>query len=104
MVFPERELGYWTAIRYSSDSIADYVELSDGYAIFEVHVPELWNGLRVGKLNVRRKYHLNILGVREASRSRDKSEMNMDIHSDTVLQKGQTLLVLGKKEDVRKIL
>ena len=64
VVFPERELGFWTAIRFSSDNISDYVELSDGYAIFEINVPERWSGKCVGDLDVRRKYHINILGVR----------------------------------------
>ena len=67
VVFPERELGYWTAIRYSSDNIADYVELSDGYAIFEISIPDRWNGKKVGDLDVRRKFHINILGIRSES-------------------------------------
>lgn len=104
VVFPERELGFWTAIRYSSDNIADYVELSDGYAIFEILVPERWSGNKIGELNVRKKYHLNVLGVRDSSRGIDKPEMNMDIHSDTLLKEGQTMLVLGKVDQLRGFL
>ena len=104
VVFPERELGFWTAIRYSSDNISDYVELSDGYAIFEIQVPERWSGCQIGELNVRRKYHLNILGVRQKIEGVKKPAMDMDIHFGTVLQKGQTMLVLGKVENIRKFL
>ena len=32
VVFPERQLGYWTAARYSSDYISNYIALTDGYS------------------------------------------------------------------------
>jgi len=99
VVFPERELGFWTAIRYSSDSISNYVDLSDGYGILEINVPERWIGRKIGDLNVRSKYHVNILGLRN-----EQGRPDMDIRSDTTLQQGQTMLVLGKTEHVQKIL
>ena len=99
VVFPERELGFWTAIRYSSDSISNYVDLSDGYAILEISVPERWIGKNIGDLNVRRKYHVNILGLRNA-----QGKPDMDIHSGTTLQQGQTMLVLGKMDLIQKLL
>lgn len=99
VVFPERELGFWTAIRYSSDSISNYVDLSDGYGILEINVPERWIGRKIGDLNVRKKYHVNILGLRN-----EQGRPDMDIRSDTTLQQGQTMLVLGKTEHVQKIL
>ena len=34
----------WTAIRYSSDHVFDYIEIDSQYAIFEVEIPENWIG------------------------------------------------------------
>ena len=96
VVYPERQLGSWTAIRYSSDNISNYIELSDGYSIFEMAVPKAWDGKKIGELNIRRKYHLNILGVKDP-------RMNMNITNDTVLYYGQNMLVLGRYENVQKI-
>jgi trk system potassium uptake protein TrkA len=117
VVFPERELGYWTAIRYSSENISDYVELSDGYAIFEIKVPDRWSGKRIVDLDVRRKFHINILGIRSPGQNetfsrygngvpneRPKNSMNMDVRFDTVLHQGETLLVLGLPEHIQKVL
>ena len=73
VVFPERELGFWTAIRFSSDSISNYVDLSDGYGVYEIKVPARWSGLRIDELDVRRKFHVNILGVRDCSGSKEIS-------------------------------
>ncbi|MCR4952162.1 MAG: TrkA family potassium uptake protein [Solobacterium sp.] len=96
VVYPERQLGSWTAIRYSSDNISNYIELTDGYSIFEIAVPRHWDGKKIGELDVRRKYHLNILGIKE-------DIMNMNISNDTVMHYGRNMLVLGKFDDVQKI-
>ncbi len=96
VVYPERQMGSWTAIRYSSDNISNYIELSDDYSIFEMAVPKAWDGKKIGEINIRRKYHLNILGVKDP-------RMNMNITNDTVLYYGQNMLVLGRYENVQKI-
>ena len=35
IVYPEKQVANWTAIRYSSEHIFDYVQLSETHAIFE---------------------------------------------------------------------
>lgn len=96
VIFPERQIGQWTAVLYSSDTISNYVDLKDGYSVFEVSVPEAWDGRKVGELDVRRKYSINLLMVQDENSS-------MDITKDTVLHKGQTLIVLGKHEVLEKM-
>ena len=54
IVYPERQLASWTAIRYSSDDILDYIELEGDNAIVEVAVPPSWTGRSVGALDIRR--------------------------------------------------
>ena len=96
VVFPERQIGSWTAVRYSSDAITNFVDLSDGYSIFEVHVPKQWAGKSIGDLNVRKRYGVNVLGIQ-------KETMDMNISADTVLEADQVLLVLGKQEMLEKL-
>lgn len=96
VVFPEKQMGSWTAIRYSSDNISNYIELRDGYSIIEALVPLQWNNKKIGELDVRRKYKVNILGVRH-------EKLNMDINVETVLHEGDTVLVLGSNEDLKKL-
>ena len=40
IVYPEKQLADWTAIRYTSDHILDYIELDDDHSIFELAAPE----------------------------------------------------------------
>ena len=50
VVYPERQIAVWTAIRYSSDNISDYIALGDDHAIFEIQVPDNWVGKTIGQL------------------------------------------------------
>ena len=35
IVYPEKQIAYWTAIRYSANRIRDYIKLDDEHSIFE---------------------------------------------------------------------
>ena len=96
VVYPEKQLAAWTAIRYSSDHIFDYIELSGGYSIFEVSIPDSWIGKSIAQLDVRRNYNINIMALK-----RD-GNVDMNITPDMVLNSDETLLVLGKNKDIQK--
>lgn len=96
VVYPERQLATWTAIRCSSDCILEYIELDDENAIFELEIPAEWNGKTVAQLDIRRKYGINVLGIRE------NGKLNMNITAETVLASGSTLWVLGQEKSVHK--
>lgn len=96
VVYPERQLASWCAIRYSSEHIFDYIELNEDYSIFEVEVPDGWYGRTVGELNIRKKYGITVLGIKRAG------NLSMEITPDTVISQDATLLVLGKNRDIQK--
>ena len=96
IVYPEKQLATWTAIRYSSDHIFDYIELNDEYAIFEIEVPENWIGHSVGEINIRKKYNINIMAIKR------EGKMGLTITPDTRFERGEALLVLGNYKDIQK--
>ena len=73
VVFPERQMANWTAIRFSSDHIENYIEVSDGYSIFEVKTPAQWDQKRIDEIDVRRKYGISILGIRNGKMNMNPS-------------------------------
>lgn len=96
VLYPERQLASWAAIRYTSDHIADYVEIDKDYGIFEVEVPMNWYEKSIRELDIRNRYNVNILGIR-----RD-GKISMNIAPDTQLQQDDMIMVLGKLADVQK--
>lgn len=97
IVYPERQLATWTAIRYSADHIFDYIELDHEHAIFEVQVPAEWAGKTVGELDVRKRYSLNIMAIKE------DGILDLGITPDTRITDKQTMLVLGTMKQLQKV-
>lgn len=96
VVYPEKQLAKWTAIRYSVDHILDYIELDGDHAMFEVQIPKQWLNRTVGQIDIRKKYNINIMGIRE------NGKLNLSITPDTVLREEETMLVLGQFKDLQK--
>ena len=96
VVYPEKQLAKWTAIRCSADHILDYIEIDSDHAIFEVPIPKGWLGKTVGQLDIRKKYNVNILAVRTGSR------LDSFITPDIRLCEGRTLMVMGRYRDLQK--
>ena len=65
VLIPEREAGVKLAQAVTSSSILDFIELSDQYGIAELTLPEAWVGKTIRELNIRAKYGVNIIAVRE---------------------------------------
>ena len=96
IVYPEKQLAAWTAIRYTADHILDYIELDDSHAIYEITVPEKWIGRTVFDVDVRKKYGINIMAIKRSG------EMILYITPQTDFTKDDTILVLGHTKDMQK--
>lgn len=96
VVYPEKQLAKWAAIRFSSDHILDYIALDDDHAIYEVDLPEAWAGETVGEMDIRRKYGINIMGVK-----RD-GKLNLSVTPETQFVAEDTILVLGSYKNLQK--
>ena len=97
VVYPEKQMAKIAAIRYSSEHILDYVEISDDYGVVEVTVPKNWLNKTVGQLDIRRNYNINILGLKRNGR------MDASVDASTVFDDERTLLVLGDYKTIQKI-
>ena len=97
VIYPEKQLAQWVAIRYTSDNITDYIEIDSEHAIFEIKVPQNWIGKSVGQIDIRRKFNVNIMGIKK------EGSINLNITSDTVFEENETILVLGELRLIQKI-
>ena len=96
VVYPEKQLARWTALHCGANSIFDYMELDDGYAIYEVGVPTKWVNKTLSELNLRREYGVTIIGVKI------KGKLRFILGPDFKLIEDERMLVVGKQEDIKK--
>lgn len=97
VVYPEKQLAVWTAIRCSSDTILDYIEVEGAYSIYELSLPQNWVGKTVAQIDIRRKHGINILGVRK------NGTLNLNVTPETLLSPDASILVLGPDDALQKV-
>ena len=83
-------------MRHVTDHVLDYIALDSNYGIYDMSVPPEWNGRTVGELDIRKRYNLNILAIRDPGKS------SMYVNSETILRESQTILVLGTWKEIQK--
>ncbi len=94
-VYPEKQTAVRLAIKEASDDILDVFQLDHEINIYEVRVPETWSGKTIAELNLRKKYHLNIITVR-------KSNQLVVPMPDMELLSDDSILLIGNMKDIQK--
>ncbi len=97
VIYPEREIAEKTAIKYNANKIFDFIQLSEEYSIFEVPVMPKWVGQNIAGINVRNKYHVNIIAVKNGD------ELDPLPHSAYVFRPDDHVVIIGKTVDVLKL-
>lgn len=98
VIYPEKQMASWAAVRYSADHIFDYVELTPEYSIYETAVPPAWVGKTVVDLAVRQKYHINILAT---ERHGVLEPLPGPAHC---FSEDERIFILGSERDMQKFL
>lgn len=98
VVYPERDTGIRIAKFLATDSIIDLMNLADGYQIMEIHLPEKWEDKTIFEMDVRKKFHINILAIRRAD------NYIVSPNPSTGFIKNDQILVLGKTDDISAII
>lgn len=96
IVYPEKQLAKWSAIKFTSEHIFDYIELDSEYAVFEVDVPYNWAGKSICDLDIRKRHRINIMAIKR------NGSLELAISPETRLTATDTLLVIGKYHDIQK--
>lgn len=97
VVFPETESGVRMAKNLLSAGFVDLLEISRDVSMVEVSVQPEWVGKSLLELNLRRKYGINIVAIREGGR------VSVTIDPEKPLSKEARLLVIGNTARMGKL-
>lgn len=89
VVFPESESGIRLAKNLLSSGFIDMIELSEEVSIIELDVKPEWEGKNLLKLNLRKKYSINVVAVIK------EGKINVNIDPEMILEKSMKLVVIG---------
>ena len=99
VIYPEKDLAEECAVRYSMDNIFDYMEMTDGYGIYEITPLTEWCGKSIRESNIAAKYRISILGIKK-----ENGSTNIMPSPDYVINAKEHLMVLANNNEIMPML
>src|SRR6476620_4805253 len=94
VVHPERDMGKRIANNMISNSVLDYLELSDEHSIVEIVASEKMDGHSILNLDIRAKYGINIVAIKR------ENEITVSPQANEMINKNDILIVIGADVDI----
>lgn len=110
VVVPEQEVGEKLAYSLMHPHLKEIFYLAGPYTIAEIDAPTHFIGKSLEALQLRAKYGLNLITIRKRTSGSDEkgigTERETVIMPDakTVIEEGDILVLVGKKDDLNKLL
>lgn len=99
VVFPERDMAFRLAQALTTPNILDFLPLSPEYSIIELAPPKDFVGKSLGELQLRRRYGINVLAIKQLV----PEKLIINPGADFVVKDSDILYVLGRQEDIEKL-
>ncbi|MHC0038608.1 potassium channel family protein [Pseudoneobacillus sp. C159] len=96
VVHPERDMGRRIANNIISNSVLDYLELSDQHSIVEIVASDKLDGHSLIDLDIRAKYGINIVAMKRGE------DILVSPQASEVIRKGDILIVIGADADINR--
>ena len=97
VVFPEQEMALRLARNLSNVDILNFIELSADYSVVERRCPRQWFGKTIRELDIRAKYGVNVIAVRE------NGKVHVTLDANRPLNDHITLVLLGENDRLAKV-
>jgi trk system potassium uptake protein len=94
IVHPERDMGVRIANNITSNSVLDYLELSEEHSIVEIMANDMLTGHTIIDLDIRAKYGINIVAIKRGK------EIIVSPRANEVIQNEDVLIVIGADVDL----
>jgi trk system potassium uptake protein TrkA len=99
VIFPERDEAKRVSHTLRRTSLLDYVSLGGDFSVIEMAPPQVWIGKTLSEIDIRKKYDVQIIMIREVV-----PENNIILPSgDHVLKDSDILVILGHNEDISRV-
>lgn len=99
IIHPERDMAIRISRSLSRPNILDFVPLADDYDLVQVGPPREFIGKTLAELNLRAKYNVNIIAIKELV----PDNFLLVPPAGFVIKDSDILIMLGKSDDIKKI-
>ncbi len=99
VIYPEKDMAVKTALRLSNPNILEYLPLLSGIDIQEIAPPEKFLGKSLKELDLRNKYGVQIIAIKEII----PEKTTFIPKSDFVIKDSDILILMGDQKHLDKI-
>ncbi|UCD27958.1 MAG: TrkA family potassium uptake protein [Planctomycetota bacterium] len=99
IIFPEQETAERMAQRIVNPDMLDYLPLSEEYSVVEISLPKNFINQSLTQLDLRKKYGILVIAVKTP----EAHQIQFMPIAESILKKGNTLVVMGKEADIKKL-
>ncbi len=97
IIQPERDMAIRSANNLISNNIIDMIEFSSDYSIMESDVPSEWVGKTIGELNIRAKYGVSIIAIK------NKKGITIAPNAGTLFNEDDITAVIGHNSKLKSL-
>ena len=94
IIYPEQAMGLRVARNLLSGGYLDVFELSAEFSMAEFSIPESWIGKSLIDLNVRERFHINVIGIKQGE------NVTVDLKPSEPLPDRCSIIAIGKNKDL----
>jgi trk system potassium uptake protein len=99
IIRPGMDMAHRLAMRLTSPNILEFLPLAEEYTIAQVDPPPSFIGKSLKELDLRKRYEINIIAVKELVPER----FVMVPSADFTVKESDILIILGKEKDLKEI-
>ncbi|WP_456433094.1 potassium channel family protein [Thermosulfuriphilus sp.] len=99
VIIPERDSARRVAQSLVMPNIVDFLPMMPDFCIAEIDPPPSFIGHSLAELDLRRRYHVYVIGTR----SRFSDKINLMPKAEHIIDKDEILYVLGRRIDVENL-
>ena len=98
VIRPEKEMGVKVARSLLRKNISDMIEIDENYSVADMKAPASWVGKTLVDLNLRQKYSMNILGLKDPV----TKVLSLNVDPYYVIKENDEFLLIAETDKIEK--
>lgn len=103
VVYPDRDSAHRLARAIANHDVVDFLEVSEGYSIAEVDVPDCLRGRSLAETDFRRKSGVTVLCIRRADPDPKRPRRIIIPQASDIIEPDDRLIVFGETRKLDKL-
>ena len=103
IVYLDKDMAARLARTLVAPSVLDYVEVAEGVSILEIQAPLQVVSKTLAESKIHKTYGVTVLVLRRARQADDSQETIVSPNADDVIELGDTMVIFGTDEKLRKL-